>query len=254
MMKRILITICLIWDSLLFSQRNLIIYSEPLKALSEYELDDCTMNDRSITFFLPLKHIDETTWKKSLLQFINQCKLETLDINVIFFNRNQGVNSGLKVLDKNKKNIFSPFQITCVVSGYDEKNLARIKAKTDVLYTIQTIDTEKVSLVNVTEVSECPPNFTDKNKETMAKIDLERYKPFLTELFFPKYSTEEKFNQLFARIELLEESNDQKDRKIEQLETKISELKNSSNNSSSKVSNEKQEQKVLFKKLRRRNK
>lgn len=190
-------------------------------------LNDSIYRKKSIIFFLPIDNYDSIIWNSSINNFMNRLNHKddiSLTIYKYFFDPGNCDKCGVKVLNNNDTldncSIYFP---SCFISGYSQDLIERAKNSRSLNnYDFKTINNafpiSQISFKNSPMCIEKP----------MGESDFDVWRPFIQEVFYPNYSTDEKVELLFQNnaelIELIAELKS----KVLKLESEVNTLKSQS--------------------------
>lgn len=204
-----------------------IVYSDNKQIL---DLKDDNLQTNSIIFFLPIDSYDTTIWNDLVIKFLHSLKPSNFNrpkVYKYFFEAGNCANCGLQIknhLDTTNISIYFP---SCFISGYAPNLIERaVKLPALSSYGYNAIN-DHFSIGQITYKNS--PICIDK---PIIGAEFDIWRPFIQEVFYPKYSTDEKINlllhnqeisakkidDLLVKITILEDS-------IKVVNTKLSEIK-----------------------------
>jgi hypothetical protein len=197
-------------------QKTSIYTMPPLENKQVINLNDTIFRNRSIIFFLPIDNYDTTIWNNSILNFVNKLNQKddkNLTIYKYFFDPGNCDKCGVKVLNnKDTLNNCSIYFPSCFISGYSQNLIERAQASKALNnYGFKSINnTFSIAQISFKNSPMCI-------EKPIGESDFDVWRPFIQEVFYPNYSTDEK-------VELLIQSNSEFAKIITDLKSKILQL------------------------------
>jgi hypothetical protein len=224
MLSKFFMSLCIVFITFFLSAQKVKVKTYGIYAeKKEFILKDSIFMEKSIVFFLPIKNYDTTFWNLAIANFLTSFELGNsgdLIIQKVFFEPGICNHCGLK-FKNHLDSVDYIYYPSCFITGFDQKLATRaLKLRSMTSFRINVVNPQfPIAQIIFQNSAKCmyKPN---------GEADLDAWKPFLNEVFYPKYTIEEKVIRLQLDYDLLKTDFNDLREKYNSLEKELTDLKN----------------------------